>query len=84
MTCEEARTSMHFHLDGDDHLHVKKARAHTASCMHCERHVLDLKEVEEGLWSLKRYQAPQGLRERIVQSVMGTPQKRSLLHRLEQ
>ena len=80
MTCEEARTSMHFHLDGDEHLHVKKARAHTATCIYCERHVLDLQEVEQGLRSMARYAAPQGLRKRILEAVIDLPQKRPLVN----
>lgn len=78
MTCEEARASMHFHLDGDEHLHVERARVHTAGCMHCERHVRALIEVEQELKRLKRYAAPSGLTERILQSVQGIPQKRPL------
>jgi|GEM_PF-5962725 len=78
MTCEEARTSMHFHLDGDDHLHVKNARQHTASCIQCERHILDLQEVEDRLRSLQRYAAPVDLKERILLAVRDTTQKRPL------
>ncbi len=78
MTCDEARTSMHFHLDGDDHLHVQNARRHTASCMHCERHMLDLQEVEDRLRTLKRYAAPADLKERILLAVRDTTQKRPL------
>lgn len=81
MTCEEARTSMHYHLDGDDHLHVKKARVHTASCAHCERHVMDLQRVEYGLQSLQKFSAPSGLRDRILEAVKEVPQKRPLRSR---
>lgn len=83
MTCEEARTSMHFHLDGDEHLHVINARVHTASCMHCERHVLDLQETEMRLKELKKYAAPPGLQRRILDAVVGMQQKRPLIARAE-
>lgn len=78
VTCEEARTSIHFHLDGDDHVHVRRACEHTAACVQCERHLLDLREVEEGLKGLVRYAAPAGLKERILAVVKDRPQKQPL------
>ncbi|MCY0874869.1 MAG: hypothetical protein OWT28_01080 [Firmicutes bacterium] len=78
MTCEEAQRSMHYHFDGDDHLHVRKARAHAASCTDCGRHVMDLEMVEQGLRSLQKFAAPPGLRDRILEAVREVPQKRPL------
>lgn len=78
MTCEEARTSMHYHFDGDDHQHVRNARAHAATCAHCERHVTELEVVERELKSLRKYAAPPGLRDRILDAVRAVPQKRPL------
>lgn len=75
MTCEEARTSMHFHLDGDDHRHARSAREHATSCVHCERHLLDLKEVERHLTALPAHAAPTGLKSRILAAVRDLPQK---------
>jgi hypothetical protein len=83
VNCDEARVSIHFHLDGDDHLHVKKARAHVAACTHCEQHVSELLEIEYSLKGLQKYAAPAGLKERIVQSVQCMPQKQALGRRTQ-
>ena len=68
MTCEEARTSIHFHLDGDDHAHARSAREHASSCVHCGQHLLALQEVEQMLRTLPRLAAPGGLRGRILET----------------
>ncbi len=78
MTCDEARTSIHFHLDGDEHHHVQRAREHARGCVHCERHLLDLEEVERALKGLKRYAAPPDLKEHIMRAVSQASQKRPL------
>ena len=78
MTCDEARTSIHFHLDGDDHHHVQRAREHTHACIRCEQNLLDLQEVERALRDMKRYAAPADLKARIIQAVSERPQKRPL------
>lgn len=81
VTCEEARTHIHFHLDGDDHPHVKRAQLHTAACVQCGEHMYDLKEVEVRLQGLRRYAAPAGLRESVLAMVRDVPQKRPLAER---
>lgn len=78
MTCDEARTSIHFHLDGDDHHHVQRAREHTRECGRCEQNLLDLQEVERALRGMPRYAAPADLKARIIQTVSELPQKRPL------
>jgi anti-sigma factor RsiW len=78
MTCEEARVSMHFHLDGDEHLHVLHARAHTESCRECHAHVSTLQTIEQSLRALSRHVAPSGLKESVLSMAATMPQKQPL------
>lgn len=75
LRCEEARANIHFHLDGDDHPHAHRAREHASSCVYCERHLLELREVERRLMALPLQAAPAGLRDRVLAAVRDLPQK---------
>ncbi|KUO95140.1 hypothetical protein ATW55_13375 [Ferroacidibacillus organovorans] len=79
VTCEEAKQTLHFHLDGDDHHpHVKNAHHHRVTCAHCAAHLDQLKEVERGLRSMAQLSAPSSLHERIMKRVQTAIQKRPL------